>query len=422
VNPKSIEKHYQLARELYAEKGVDSDKALAILNGIQLSLPCWQTDDVTGLEYRDKNTNNGGIMATGNYPGRARNITEIRTDLEKVLTLIPGRHRIGLHAMYGDFQGQKVDRNEIDPTHFQSWIDWAKELQIGLDFNSTYFAHSLANSGFTLSSKNETIRSFWVEHGKRCREIAARIGEAQGSPCLHNTWIPDGSKDLVIDKWGYRENLRQSLDEIFTKPYPQKALRDSVESKLFGLGSETFVVGSYDFYLSYALKKQIMICLDMGHFHPTESVADKLSAILQFSDNLLLHITRSVRWDSDHVPILNQELLELTKEIVRNRLLDRIFLALDFFDASINRISAYVIGIRATLIALLAALLEPIDKLLKSEKTGKTHITLSLVEDYKTMPINAVWDYYCLKSNVPPGIEWIPEVEKYEEQVLSKRK
>jgi L-rhamnose isomerase len=422
VSSISIEKHYQLARELYAEKGVDSDKALAILNGIQLSLPCWQTDDVTGLEYRDKNTNNGGIMATGNYPGRARNITEIRMDLEKVLALIPGRHRIGLHAMYGDFQNQKVDRNEIEPAHFQSWIDWAKELQTGLDFNSTYFAHPKANSGFTLSSKDETIRSFWVEHGKRCREIAARIGEAQGNPCLHNTWIPDGTKDLVIDKWGYRENLRKSLDEIFTKPYPKTALRDSVESKLFGLGSETFVVGSYDFYLSYALKKQIMICLDMGHFHPTESVADKLSAILQFSDNLLLHITRSVRWDSDHVPILNQELLELTKEIIRNRLLDRIFLALDFFDASINRISAYVIGIRATLIALLAALLEPVDKLRESEKTGKTHITLSLTEDYKTMPLNAVWDYYCLKLSIPPGNEWIPEVEKYEEQVLSKRK
>jgi len=422
VNPASIEKRYEMARELYAENLVDTNRALEILQNIHLSIPCWQADDVAGLEIRDEAGVGGGIMATGNYPGRARNIDEVRTDLEKVLTLIPGRHRINLHAMYGDFQGQKVDRDKINPAHFQSWIDWAKSLNIGLDFNSTYFTHPRANSGFTLSSKDDDIRNFWIEHGKRCRQIAAKMGEAQGSPCIHNTWIPDGSKDIVIDKWVYRKNLRKSLDEIFSKSYPDSLMRDSVESKLFGLGSETFVVGSYDFYLSYALKNAKMICLDMGHFHPTESIADKISSILQFTDNLLIHISRGVRWDSDHVPIMNHELLELAKEIVRNQLLDRIFLALDFFDASINRTGAYVIGIHSTLKALLAALLEPVDTLKESEKTGKTHITLALTEDHKTMPLSAVWNYYCLKANVPPSTEWVPEVENYEVQELSKRK
>jgi len=295
-------------------------------------------------------------------------------DLNKVLTVIPGKHRINLHAMYGDFGATKVDRNEIDVSHFKSWIDWAESLGIALDFNSTYFAYPKANSGFTLSSKQEEIRQFWIEHGKRCREIAASIGKSQRVPCVHNTWIPDGCKDLIIDKWTYRENLKKSLDDIYAKPYSKSLMKDTMESKLFGLGTETFVVGSYDFYLAYAIKNHKIICLDMGHFHPTESVADKLSAVLQFSDEVLIHVTRSVRWDSDHIPILNQNLKELMHEIVRNELLERVTIALDFFDASINRIAAYVLGVRATLQALLIALLESTTLLKTTENTENNHV------------------------------------------------
>jgi L-rhamnose isomerase len=407
----SVEKRYSLARDQYAEYQVDTDQILRKLENVHLSIPCWQADDVTGFEVQEEITAGGGIMATGNYPGRARNLDEIRNDLTKVLSLVPGKHRINLHAMYGDFKGKKVDRDEINTSHFQSWIDWATSLGIALDFNSTFFAHPKANSGYTLSSKDPGIRSFWIEHGKLCREIASQMGAAQGTSCVHNTWIPDGCKDIIIDKWTHRQHLKNSLDEIFKKPYSKDLMKDSVESKLFGLGSESFVVGSYDFYLSYVMKNNLIICLDMGHFHPTESIGDKLSAILQFSDEILIHTTRSVRWDSDHVPILNHDLRELMLEIVRNDLLDRVILALDFFDASINRIAAYILGIRATQQALLAALLEP--PTLKTE-TDKNHITLAIAEQAKILPIGAVWDYFCANQNVPPAADWLNEVQVYE--------
>ena len=414
----SVEKRFQTAAEQFAEYQVDVNRALKILDAIQLSIPCWQADDVIGLENSTVHSNWGGIMATGNYPGRARTLEEIQTDLEQVLTLIPGTHRVNLHAMYGDFSNNPADRDAIEVSHFNVWMDWARSMNIGLDFNSTYFAHPKADSGFTLSNSDPAIRTFWTEHGKRCRAIAAALGKAQGSACVHNTWIPDGSKDLVVDKWIRREQLKKSLDEIYAKPFPDKHLKDSMESKLFGLGSETFVVGSYDFYLSYALTHHKIICLDMGHFHPTESVADKLSAILQFSDEVLLHMTRSVRWDSDHVPVLNQDLCELTQEIVRNHLLDRVILALDFFDASINRIAAYVLGVRAVQQALMMALLEPA---LTPNQPDKKHQLLTRAEHAKTLPFGPVWDYYCASRNVPPGARWLQQVEQYEQRVLTKR-
>ncbi len=416
-----IGKTYELAKEQYSEMGVDTDTAIERMNEVVISLHCWQTDDVGGFEKPDAKLGGGGIQATGNYPGKARSIEQMRADLEKVMQLVPGIQRVNLHAIYGEFGGKKIDRDAIDVKHFQGWIDWAKELDIGLDFNGTYFSHPKSDNGYTLSSKNEDIRRFWVEHMKRCREIGAEMGKQLETPCVHNTWIPDGSKDVPIDRNGYRTQLKKSLDEGFEKKFSKKYLKDAVESKLFGIGAESMTVGTHDFYLGYAIKNNKLICLDNGHFHPTEQVGDKLTSCLQFLDELLLHITRPVRWDSDHVVTLNEEVQLIASEIVRNNFFDRICTGLDFFDASINRIGAYVIGTRAVQKAFLIALLEPTKRLLELEEEGNFFERLALLEELKTKPFGAVWDYYCTLKDVPAGEAYIDEVKKYEKEVLSKR-
>jgi L-rhamnose isomerase len=384
-------------------------------------LHCWQTDDVGGFEKPGSVLGGGGIQATGNFPGKAKTIEQMRSDLDKVMSLLPGKLRLNLHAIYGEFGGKMIDRDQIEPKHFQGWIDWAKKRGIGLDFNCTCFSHPLADEGFTLSSKNEKIRKFWVEHTKRCRAIAAEMGKQLGTPSVHNIWIPDGMKDIPVDRNTLRKLLKKSLDEIFAVKYPKKYLKDSVESKLFGIGSEAMVVGSHDFYLGYAIKNNILITLDNGHFHPTEQVGDKISAILHFVDELLLHLTRGVRWDSDHVLTFNDELILITQEIVRSKALKRVNIGLDFFDASLNRIGAYVIGTRSAQIAFMYALLEPFNTLLKYEEEGKNFERLAFLELLKTMPFGAVYDYYCMKNEVPAGREYIEDIVKYENEVLRKR-
>ena len=416
-----IEKIYHLAQERYSQFGVNSEKALEILEKVSLSLHCWQGDDLGGFEKRDSRLAGGGLQVTGNYPGRARTVDELRMDLKKAYSLIPGRHRLNLHAMYGDFSGKPVDRNEINLEHYKGWIDWAKQEDLKLDFNPTCFSHPKADSGFTLSSKDKGIREFWIEHVKRCREISASMGRELQSPCIHNLWIPDGTKDIPVDRWTHRTLLREALDTIYAVEHSPSEMKDSIESKLFGIGSESFVVGSHEFYIGYALSRGKMLCLDLGHFHPTESVADKISSILQFSEELLLHISRGVRWDSDHVVILNDEVKSLTEEIVRSSALDRVHIALDFFDASMNRIGAWVIGARATLKGLLCALLEPQQKLIEAEDSGNNFARLALMEELGTMPFGAVWDYYCLRMDVPVGELWMEEIKRYEEEVTKKR-
>jgi L-rhamnose isomerase len=416
-----IEKTYQLAKEQYAELGVDTDKVISEMDKIVISLHCWQTDDVGGFEKPGSVLGGGGIQATGNFPGKAKTIEQMRSDLDKVMSLLPGKLRLNLHAIYGEFGGKMIDRDQIEPKHFQGWIDWAKKRGIGLDFNCTCFSHPLADEGFTLSSKNEKVRKFWVEHTKRCRAIAAEMGKQLGTPSVHNIWIPDGMKDIPVDRNTLRKLLKKSLDEIFAVKYPKEYLKDSVESKLFGIGSEAMVVGSHDFYLGYAIKNNILITLDNGHFHPTEQVGDKISAILNFVDELLLHLTRGVRWDSDHVLTFNDELLLITQEIVRSKALNRVNIGLDFFDASLNRIGAYVIGTRSAQMAFMYALLEPFNTLLKYEEEGKNFERLAFLELLKTMPFGAVYDYYCMKNEVPAGREYIEDIVKYENEVLRKR-
>jgi len=421
MNKDLIKKSYQLAKEQYAELGIDTEKVLDQLDGIVISLHCWQTDDVGGFEKEGAELGGGGIQATGNYPGKARTIGQMRDDLDKVMSLLPGKQRLSLHAIYGEFEGKKVDRDKIEVKHFQGWIDWAKKRGIGLDFNCTCFSHPYADDGFTLSSKNSKIRKFWVEHVKRCREIAAEMGRQLGTPSVHNLWIPDGSKDTPVDRYGMRKLLKKSLDEILTVKYPKKYLKDSVESKLFGIGSESMVVGSHDFYMGYAVQNNTLITLDNGHFHPTEQVGDKISSILLYIDELLLHLTRGVRWDSDHVLTFNDELVLIAQEIVRAKALKRVNIGLDFFDASLNRIGAYVIGTRSAQMAFLFAMLEHTAKLVEFEETGKTFERLSWLELMKSLPFGAVWDYYCLKSGVPVGQDYIEEILKYEKEVLGKR-
>jgi L-rhamnose isomerase len=416
-----IEKTYQLAKEQYAAFGVDTDKVIAEMDNISISLHCWQTDDVGGFEKTGSVLGGGGIQATGNFPGKAKTIEQMRADLDKVLSLLPGKQRLNLHAIYGEFGGKLVDRDQIEVKHFQGWIDWAKKRGIGLDFNCTCFSHPNADDGFTLSAKNEKIRKFWVEHTKRCRAIAAEMGKQLGTPTVHNIWIPDGSKDTPVDRNTLRKQLKKSLDEIFAVKYPKKYLKDSVESKLFGIGSESMVVGSHDFYVGYSIKNNIMITLDNGHFHPTEQVGDKISSILLFVDEILLHLTRGVRWDSDHVLTFNEELLLITQEIVRCKALNRVNVGLDFFDASLNRVGAYVIGTRSAQMAFMYALLEPIETLVKYEDQGKNFERLALLELLKSKPFGAVYDYYCLKSKVPVGQDYIDEITKYEKEVLLKR-
>ncbi|HBC77286.1 MAG TPA: L-rhamnose isomerase [Bacteroidales bacterium] len=416
-----IKKSYQLAKEQYAEIGVDTEKVLKQMDDVVISLHCWQTDDVGGFEKEGAELGGGGIQATGNFPGKSKSLAQMRDDLDKVLSLLPGKQRLSLHAIYGEFGGKKVDRDQIEAKHFQGWIDWAKKRKIGLDFNCTCFSHPLADDGFTLSSKNPKIRKFWVEHTKRCRAIAAEMGKQLGTPSVHNIWIPDGSKDTPVDRMGLRKLLKKSLDEIFTVKYPKKYLKDSIESKLFGIGSESMVVGSHDFYLGYAVQNNTMITLDNGHFHPTEQVGDKISSILLYIDELLLHLTRGVRWDSDHVLTFNDELLLITQEIIRAKALARINIGLDFFDASLNRIGAYVIGTRSAQMAFMYAMLEPYQTLLKFEEEGRTFERLSFLELMKSKPFGAVWDYYCLRNKVPAGQDYIEEIMNYEKAVLLKR-
>ena len=416
-----IEITYAIAREQYAGLGIDTDKAIERLKEIKISLHCWQADDVAGFERPDAALGGGGIQVTGNYPWKARNMAQLRQDIEKVLTLVPGRQRINIHSIYGDFGGRLVDRDQFELKHFQSWIDWAKKFGLGIDFNPTCFSHPSADEGFTLSSKNETIRKFWVEHVKRCREIAAGIGKQLNDPVVNNIWIPDGSKDIPVDRFTHRAILKKSLDEIFAVSYPKAYLKDSVECKLFGIGSEAMVVGSHEFYMGYAVKNNILLCLDNGHFHPTEQVGDKISSILQYIDEILLHVSRGVRWDSDHVVTFNDEIQLIAQEIVRAGAVKRVNIALDYFDGSINRIGAYVAGIRAAQLAFLFAFLEPTGTLKKFEEEGKYFERLAFLELLKTKPFGAVYDYYCLTADVPVGEQYIAEIQEYENDVLKKR-
>ncbi len=412
-----IEKAYEIAKERYAAIGVDTDAAMDALQNIQLSLHCWQADDVKGFE--DAGALTGGIQATGNYPGSARNIEKLQADIEKVVSLLPGNHRLSLHASYADFRETgPVDRDELEPKHFESWMQWAEKNGMKLDFNSTSFSHPKSED-LTLASPKEDIRSFWVEHTKRCRAIANEMGRRQGDPAMLNIWVHDGSKDLTVNRMKYRAILKQSLDEILEQKY--EWMRDSVESKVFGIGLESYTVGSNDFYIGYAAQKGIMVTLDTGHFHPTESIADKMSSLLLFTPEVMLHVSRPVRWDSDHVTIINDETLDLTKEIVRCDALGRVHIGLDYFDASINRIGAYVIGARATQKCLLQALLEPLTTLREFEAEGKGFERLALLEECKSLPWNAVWDMFCMKNGVPVGEEYIAEINKYEAEVTSKR-
>lgn len=415
------DQYFAFAAEKYADLGVDVERALAALQPIAISLHCWQGDDVGGFENQSSELG-GGLAVTGNYPGRARNADELRSDLEMALSLIPGQHRVNLHASYGEFNGVAVERDAVEPRHFAGWIQWAKEHSLGLDFNPTYFAHRLAASGNTLTHTDDAICQFWIAHGQACRRIAETMGEQLGSPCVHNVWIPDGCKEAPIDRLAPRERLRDALDELFAEPMNDQHMRDAVECKLFGLGSESYVVGSHEFYLGYAAARGKLLCLDAGHFHPTEVISDKISSTLLWVDELLLHVSRGVRWDSDHVVTLSDELLAIAQEIVRGGFLPRVHLGLDYFDASIHRVAAWVIGTRNLLKALLAALLEPIELWRKLELSGDTTARLALVEEQKSMPLGIVWDEYCARSGVPLGAAWLDEVREYEKRVTIKRK
>ena len=414
-----IQKNYEIAQEMYAKLGVDVDAALEKLAGIPLSMHCWQGDDVDGFENDGALT--GGIQVTGNYPGKARNAEELRADIEKAFSLIPGKHKVNLHAIYAEFGGTPADRDQLEPKHFQNWVDWAKKLGIGLDFNGTFFSHPKSDSGFTLSSADEGIRQFWVEHGKRCRKIGEYFGKELGKTCVTNIWIPDGSKDITVDKFSPRMRLKKSLDEILAEKIDPKYNVDAVESKVFGIGSESYVVGSNEFYVAYAAQNHIAATFDSGHFHPTEVISSKFSAVFPFIDKMLLHVSRPVRWDSDHVVIFDDELQAIAQELVRNDFLDKTFIGLDYFDGSINRIAAWTIGMRNTLKALLFALLEPTDMLKKAELEGDYTTRLAMLEELKGYPYGAVWDYYCAKNNVPVKDAWLAEAKAYEVEVLSKR-
>ncbi|HOD80400.1 MAG: L-rhamnose isomerase [Planctomycetes bacterium ADurb.Bin126] len=416
----TVEKAYELARERYAALGVDTDKAIDRLAKIPISMHCWQGDDVGGFE-NPAGLTGGGILATGNYGGKARTPDELRSDARKALSLIPGRHRFNLHAIYLETDGQGVERDRIEPRHFQGWIDWAKANRLGLDFNPTFFSHPKAADGLTLSHPDASIRKFWIEHAKACRRIGEAMGKALGTPCVTNVWIPDGFKDITVDRLAPRRRLWEALDEVFAEPLDPACNLDAVESKLFGIGSETYVVGSHEFYLGYACQRRKLLCLDAGHFHPTETIADKLSSVMLYLDEVLLHVSRGIRWDSDHVVVTTDDLRAIAEEIVRGGFIERVHIGLDFFDATINRIAAWVIGMRAMSAALLAALLEPTDQLRTLELEGDFTGRLATIESLKTLPLGSVWDYYCLKQGVPVGVEWLAEVRRYEADVLAKR-
>jgi L-rhamnose isomerase len=421
-----IESAYVTARDRYAALGVDTEQALRTLAQIAISLHCWQGDDVGGFESADAELG-GGIAATGNYPGKARTAVELRRDLDKAYSLIPGTHRLNLHAIYAETRGKKVERDELLPEHFAKWVDWAKENQHGIDFNPTCFSHPKADDGFTLASYDAGIRRFWIDHCIACRRIGEHFGRELGTPCVTNIWIPDGFKDTPVDRKTPRMLLRDSLDAILAEKIDPQYNLDAVESKLFGLGSESYVVGSHEFYLGYVVQRRasgagdILLCLDSGHFHPTEVISDKLSSVLIYVDEVLLHVSRGVRWDSDHVITLSDELQAIMQELVRGEYLDRVHIGLDFFDASINRIAAWVVGARNALRALLLALLEPIDQMRELEVTGDYTGRLALLEELKGMPFGAVWDTYCLQQGVPVGIGFMDEIRAYEKQELSKR-
>lgn len=415
-----IEQTYELARARYTALGVDTEAAMAALLRTPISMHCWQGDDVAGFEAQG-DIAGSGLAVTGGYPGRARTPEELRADLDAALRLIPGTHRVNLHAIYAETGGQRVERDALTEEHFANWIDWAKARNLGLDFNGTFFAHPNAADGLTLSHPDEGIRQFWVRHGQVCRQIGAAMGRALGSPSVVNVWIPDGSKDLPVDRTAPRERLRASLDALFAEKLDKREALDAVESKLFGIGSESYVVGSHEFYLGYAVQHQKLLCLDAGHFHPTESIADKISSALLFVPELLLHVSRGVRWDSDHVVILSDELRMLAEELVRGKALDRVHIGLDYFDASINRVAAWVIGMRAMQKALLLALLEPQAQLNACEQTGDFAGRLALLEEAKSLPYAAVWDYFCLRQDVPVGAAWLDDVRVYEKQVLATR-
>lgn len=420
TNPDRVREAYHLAKERYAQFGINTDEAIKKTLSVPLSLHCWQGDDVTGFEGAAE-LSGGGILATGNYPGRARNGEELRKDISFALSLIPGTSRLNLHALYAETGGKKVERDELGPEHFEKWMDWAREQHIKLDFNPSFFSHPLANSGYTLASADKEIRNFWIRHGKVSRRIAAAMGSAQRGPAVNNIWIPDGSKDMLTDRASPRKRLEAALDEIFAEPVQKEFLIDTMESKLFGIGSEAYVVGSHEFYMGYAVKHQIKLCLDMGHFHPTETVTDKISALLAFVPGLLLHISRGIRWDSDHVALYSDEVRDLCKEIQRLDAFDKVHIALDYFDASINRIAAWVIGARAFRKALLEAFLEPLELIRKAEAAGKFHERLALLEEAKTLPISAVWDALCLEAERPVSSDWLRLVGDYEEKELSRR-
>ncbi len=417
MKSEKITKAYELAKERYAELGIDTEKVLSQLQDFHLSMHCWQADDVAGFEVQAGDLS-GGIQSTGNYPGKARNIDELRADVLKAKSLIPGNHRLNLHELYGDFKGKVVDRDEVTVEYFQSWIEWAKENNTKLDFNSSSFSHPKSGN-LSLSNPDEGIRKFWIEHTKRCRDIANAMGEAQGDSCIMNLWVHDGCKDQSVNHMLYRRLLKESLDEIFAKEQPM--MKDCIEGKVFGIGLESFTVGSHDFYTAYAAKNNKILTIDTGHYHPTESPADKVSAVLQFVPELMLHVSRPVRWDSDHVTIMDDPTQELFSEIVRAGALDRVHYGLDFFDGSINRIGAYVIGSRSAQKCMLRALLEPSQAISELEIAGKGYKVLGLLEEQKALPWQAVYDEFCQRNDVPVGQDYMKEIDAYEAEVTSKR-
>lgn len=416
MDTKQIQTAYEIARQRYAELGIDTEKALDTLQKVQISLHCWQADDVAGFESTGDLS--GGIQVNGNYPGKARNIDELRDDLLKVTSLLGGNHRINLHEIYGEFGGEKVDRDQVELKHFQGWIDWAKANNLKLDFNSTSFSHPKSGS-LSLSNPDKSIRDFWIEHTKRCRAIADEMGRQLDDQCIMNLWVHDGQKEMTVNRMLYRSILKNSLDEIFQTKYTH--MKDCLESKVFGIGLEAMTVGSSDFYTAYCAQNNKMVTLDTGHFHPTEVVGDKVSSILLFCPEIMLHVSRPMRWDSDHVTIMDESTLELCMEITRCNALDRVHIGLDYFDGSINRIGAYVVGARATQKSVLRGLLEPVAKLSELELTDRNFQKLALMEEAKAMPFGDVWNMFCLRNNVPAGADFIADIEKYEADVTSKR-
>ncbi|MBC7784288.1 MAG: L-rhamnose isomerase [Burkholderiales bacterium] len=419
MNQSAIDRGYAHAKTVFAEWGVDSDAAIGKLKAVPISLHCWQGDDVNGFETAG--APGGGLAVTGNYPGRARNGDELRSDLELAYKLLPGKHRLNLHALYAETSGKKVERDAQGPEHFARWMDWAKSIGIGVDFNPSYFAHPKANDGFTLAHRDDGIRKFWIDHGKCSRRIARAFAEKLGTPCVNNVWIPDGYKDTPVDRKSPRERLEKSLDAVFADKIDESLVLDAVEGKLFGIGSESYVVGSHEFYLGYAIRRNKLVCLDAGHYHPTEQMSDKISSVFTSLGRILLHVSRGVRWDSDHVVTLNDDLLAIAQELVRGDYLDRTHIGLDYFDASINRVAAWVIGTRNMLKALLIALLEPIQQLKDAEESGDYTKRLAMQEEIRTLPVGAVWDHYCAQSGVATGLDWLDEVRRYEKSVLSIR-